>query len=445
MWRGIFTWTLIFLPIPSVATSSTQTGSLLPLQCMHESLRLRGWLTCAPEGRTYVTTTSGQTIGSRGEPGLEVAKSGPWTYNPVCTHFLPSIGSELCVYTDVGFYHGRGISIITTPGAAEEIVKLPPFQDPTVLDHIIQAGNLRSAGNLKGKGKGFLAGRDHRRGELLTSNLPLLIAPILENELSWEEHEEFLRVAVSRLPMASQRLLRPLTAFSGGTDLLLLGVFNSNGGFSAFLGGVHHYALFPELSLLNHHCAPNTQVHLDNSLLTLTVRAARSISQGEELGFSYLGREGNTYLQSFAQRQLTIGRINEFKCACSRCQKGNSTDAILKEIHELHQALDNWNQDAVATSTDAIRLIRLYKQEGLDAFIDNAYGLAALAYSGAGDAEGARKYAMLTIETLSREKNPSFPSSKWQQLVDWPEAHWSWKWRIQNYDRVAKIFKAARV
>jgi hypothetical protein len=146
-------------------------------------------------------------------------------------------------------------------------------------------------------------------------------------------------------------------------------------------------------------------------------------------------------MQPFAQRQLTIARSLEFKCACSRCQKGNSTDAILKEIHELHQALENWKPDAVATPADAIRLVRLYKQEGLDAFIDNAYGLVALAYSGAGDAQGARKYAMLTIETLSRDKFPEFTSSMWQQLVDQPEAHWSWKWRIPNYKRLAKIFK----
>lgn len=52
-----------------------------------------------------------------------------WTHQPVCTEILEALGSELCVYTNATFSHGRGISIFTTPRIAEEIAALLPFHD----------------------------------------------------------------------------------------------------------------------------------------------------------------------------------------------------------------------------------------------------------------------------------------------------------------------------
>ena len=67
----------------------------------------------------------------------------------------------------------------------------------------------------------------------------------------------------------------------------------------------------------------------------------------------------------------------------------------------LHQALDNWSSGVVAAIDDALKLIRLYKQEGLEAFIDRAYGYAASAYHAVGDTSRGKVYARLVIDPLA--------------------------------------------
>jgi hypothetical protein len=75
-------------------------------------------------------------------------------------------------------------------------------------------------------------------------------------------------------------------------------------------------------------------------------------------------------------------------------------------------------------------LIRLYEQEGLEGFLDTAYGYAALACNAVGDARGARKYGRLAADAAVLKGGPEAPNLKiWEELIDNPKGHWSWKWR----------------
>jgi hypothetical protein len=228
----------------------------LSWQCLPKTLSLFANLACSQNGTTYVESRTNQPIGLLlDNEAITSASFSPWSFRPVCTAVLPRIGSKLCVYTSTDFGRGRGVSIFTTPRVAQEVVSLLPFRDLTVLDGISHGANLQYTQRMPSKGRGALAGSDLKRGELISSNVPLVIG-YTEYEISHAEREEFLRVAVSQLPIASQKLFSNLTANFGGANLILSGIVETNAGFSMRLGGHEHYTLIPEISFLNHHCAP---------------------------------------------------------------------------------------------------------------------------------------------------------------------------------------------
>lgn len=75
-------------------------------------------------------------------------------------------------------------------------------------------------------------------------------------------------------------------------------------------------------------------------------------------------------------------------------------------------------------------LVRLYQDEGLEAFLDTAYGHAALTYNAVGSARGAKKYAKLAAEAAVLKYGPEAPGLEdWGKLVRDPMGHSSWRRR----------------
>jgi hypothetical protein len=78
-------------------------------------------------------------------------------------------------------------------------------------------------------------------------------------------------------------------------------------------------------------------------------------------------------------------------------------------------------------------LVNLYKEEGLDAFLDDAYGHAALMYNSVGSARGAAKYANLAAEASWLKYG--FDGVGMQKVQEWkgiardPKGHGSWRRR----------------
>ncbi|KAG1666526.1 hypothetical protein FOA52_014423 [Chlamydomonas sp. UWO 241] len=72
--------------------------------------------------------------------------------------------------------------------------------------------------------------------------------------------------------------------------------------------------LWPRLSLLNHSCAPNTSVLVVGGALLL--RAARPVSEGEELTTCYMGRGRFRHV---AARRAALSQAYGFHCQCDRC------------------------------------------------------------------------------------------------------------------------------
>lgn len=75
-------------------------------------------------------------------------------------------------------------------------------------------------------------------------------------------------------------------------------------------------------------------------------------------------------------------------------------------------------------------LVKLYKEEGLDAFLDDAYGHAALMYNSVGSVRGAKKYAKLAAEASKLKYGFDGAgldkAREWEGIARDPKGHGSW-------------------
>jgi hypothetical protein len=176
-------------------------------------------------------------------------------------------------------------------------------------------------------------------------------------------------------------------------------------------------------------------------LLTHYVHAVRPIEEGEELTISYAPP-----LRLHADRQQYFENTFQFTCTCPRCSPEThrhhkqhkhrtveDSDKATQDIIALQWALAQWTSNSTASVKKAEMLIRLYKEEGLDAFLDDAYGHAALMYNSVGSARGAKKYAKLAaeaswlkygFESVGLEK-----MREWEGIARDPTRHGSWRRR----------------
>lgn len=247
----------------SLVVSVSVPARFLSQHCLNEALLLSANLACSPTGAGDLMSPIGQYIQpiyvdsypeNSGNSYLSL-----WSYKPVCTEMLEDIGSKLCVYTNITFSGGRGISIFTTPLIAEEFAALPPFRDSTALDGINSSEGPWYTQKLPGKGTGVLAKRNLERGDLITAYTPLLLVH-RENALSTQKREKFLRIAVDQLPFATRESYLSLATTFGDPALVVQDIVNTNA-YDMQVGGRMHHGIFPETSRINHDCAPK-YVHI---------------------------------------------------------------------------------------------------------------------------------------------------------------------------------------
>lgn len=230
-------------------------------------------LACSSNGASDLLTQYGEEERVL-QVDSDIAYFHPWTHEPVCTQFLESVGSELCIYTNASFSNGRGISIFTTPSIAEQFSKLLPFEDAAVLDGVNNPGGPWYTKELPGKGTGLIAGRELARGDLVTAYTPVLLVN-KDRILSTRDRELLLRIAVDQLPSASRDAYLKLSTIFGNPAFIVQDVLKANN-FEMQLGGEMHLALFPETSRMNHDCGPK---YIDLSLaMTITDFAAHNIT-----------------------------------------------------------------------------------------------------------------------------------------------------------------------
>lgn len=108
---------------------------------------------------------------------------------------------------------------------------------------------------------------------------------------------------------------------------------------------------------------------------------------------------------SFAERQHAIHLSWGFACQCSICRQPKThvaaSDERLALIKKLKDSLNDWSEIKPDRAQMAETLITLYEQERLDVPIATAYEAAAYAYAIKGDEMRARKYAALSVESMT--------------------------------------------
>ncbi|KAF2637936.1 SET domain-containing protein [Massarina eburnea CBS 473.64] len=416
--------------MPSFVASSLFTASLgiwvqaasslsiSSSQCWHEYPFSTVNLQSSRDGNTYnidhiqVTTVNPPSY-------------APWSYPPICTSILESVGDKLCVYTNTSFSNNRGISLFTTPSIAAHVLTLPPFQSPSDLSD--QAINANSGAwylsQLPGRGLGLLATKPMVFKDRVTAYTPVSIA-YLETELSTMEREKFWRIAVDQLPEKSRSMYLDLATVYGIEQVKYQDVVKANT-FQMEVGAKNHLAIFPETSRANHGCAPNAQYYIDPNLLTHFVHATRPIEKDEEILISY-----TSPLESTANRQDHLSHGFHFKCTCSRCTD-TSSDAALASIQSLQKSLNDWSDSSSGSPALAEELLQLYRDEGLEGFMDVPYGFAALAYNAVGDEDMAREYAGKALELgLMKDGSWTISAQIWREMLKGPSGHWSYRMRM---------------
>ncbi|PSN73304.1 SET domain-containing protein [Corynespora cassiicola Philippines] len=419
----------LFFPVASLIISVSASPYIQRLsgQCWHEFPLSRVTLETSKDGSSEVAKMieSPSALRANVPPPQQSPKRdyGQWSYAPVCTEVLESVGSQLCVYTNTSFSNGRGISIFTTPKIADEFAALPAFQDPSGLEDINTFSGAWYTSEIPGKGVGMLAKKQLKFKDRVTAYTPALMA-YLEHELSTMQREKYFRIAVSQLPEPTREAYLQLATVYGQPQVRVQDIVKANT-FQLEVGGQNHLAVFPETSRLNHACSPNAQYYLDSALLTHFVHATRPIAAGEEILISY-----TSPIELTDARQEHLNGGFHFTCTCPRCTKKEATDATIREMQAMQASLNDWSASSPATPKLAEKLVQIYRKEGLEGFLDIPYGFAALSYNAVGDFQKATKYAALARETILLKDGPWTQNLQmWNELLKDPQKHWSYKRR----------------
>ena len=97
----------------------------------------------------------------------------------------------------------------------------------------------------------------------------------------------------------------------------------------------------------------------------------------------------------------------------------------------LQAQLNDWSSESPASPAMAQQLLALYRSEGLEGFMDMAYGFAALAYSAVGDASKAIMYAEKAREAiLMKDGKAAANLGFWDGFMGDLQGHWSWRRRL---------------
>lgn len=133
--------------------------------------------------------------------------------------------------------------------------------------------------------------------------------------------------------------------------------------------------LFLHFSRMNHSCLPNAFSNWNPAIGQQTVQAARDIKAGEQIFFSYLGREGT--FKSRQDRASMIEKFWGFECGCHDCVHAEASDVLRGRMGSLDQDMSRLSelcQAAYGTDEQVEPLAKeaLVKAKTLMALMDEA-------------------------------------------------------------------------
>ncbi|KAH9969623.1 hypothetical protein BC827DRAFT_1120253, partial [Russula dissimulans] len=284
--------------------------------------------------------------------------------------------------------------------------------------------------DLPGRGKGMVAIRDIRRGELLIREQPLILVPpetttspsqlILDSvqQLSPDQVASFYNLSHVNLP---ENLSLEETS-----KQLPLAIFQTN----AVAAG-SNVGLFPTMARLNHGCsgAFNSVYSWREREGVLVVYALKDIRYGEELLNSYFRT-----LQTRHERRRYLKQRYDFHCMCTYCtlpdEESKASDIRLTTMSDLYKHLSLWGHGTI-DGQEAIQIVKqIWAVGGEEGYTSERGRLAAdamIVAAAHSDAEAAMEWASLALEWASYELgSDSDLSEEMRKARQEPKRHMMW-------------------
>ncbi|KAK7032038.1 hypothetical protein VNI00_013406 [Paramarasmius palmivorus] len=311
---------------------------------------------------------------------------------------------------------GQTVCLITGR-AKRQILNTPGYPQP--LPRPKQSDCFRIE-EIPGKGRGLVATKDIKWGDLIFAERPMIIHPAAlpantvsapahftgaqKQQVGLNESERQIGLLINELSPEDQAAFRDLwNCHKEDGSGPLLGASRTNGfgvsdyhepikpGFPEHAGS--YSATWKIISRLNHSCRPNVGSGWDSPSFSMHVYAGRDIKKGEELCLNYLGDT----LQLTASRQRDL-RSYGFECICPACTNAASSDARCKEIEDVTKPrfiTGSCPKTLLRQQKEMLdRAIILMEVEGLQ--LTEQYGGSLSKMSqlcvASQDREGARKY-----------------------------------------------------
>lgn len=142
-------------------------------------------------------------------------------------------------------------------------------------------------------------------------------------------------------------------------------------------------------------------------------------------------------VQARTARQHQLRSHWGFKCTCKHCTADEDvvadSDRRIEQIHALWRDLDDYSPASSGSTEKAEQLVELYQLEHLDTRMHEAYYRAAIEWNGVGNSALAVEAAGRCLERGELMRGPEAPFAKnMRDLLQNPQKHWSWNFRLQN-------------
>jgi hypothetical protein len=188
------------------------------------------------------------------ETGGQTGQWRPWTHRPTCAYPQNTTEPKYCVFSFSPYCGGSGISLMTTPETAAEVVSLLEDPDwnwepwtPNELSFGAD-GPPWEVVDIPNKGKGVVATRPIRRGETLMRDSAVLIGMLRPPSSMLAPHRlVILNRAYKQLPERQRDEVMALAASKGGPvldDIMGTNIFGI-----PLAGRDGHMGLFPMISV----------------------------------------------------------------------------------------------------------------------------------------------------------------------------------------------------
>ncbi|KAF8208655.1 hypothetical protein K438DRAFT_2068491 [Mycena galopus ATCC 62051] len=286
--------------------------------------------------------------------------------------------------------------------------------------------------DLPGKGKGLIATRDIKQGELVLQESPLFTVPTSSSQSPAAFVSRLLDSVAPEGRDAFLNLSYVHVHFPDGLDPethpaeVALAIFQTNAVAAGDRAGI-----FPRMARLNHGCSSafNVVYTWREREQQLFVHALRNISKGQELLTTYTDTK-----RTRNERRKFLSEQYGFECTCAVCAldptASKISDQRLTAIAHYYGRLASWGSGAISGAEAIDTINKIWKLEEEEGYWSERGRLAAdgawIAASHS-DARAARLWGELAVKWYTYEVGAnSALVLDTEKTASRPEAHPAW-------------------